>query len=81
MPVDLHVRISNVNCVRVSAWTVLCASAKVLAVCCYTCCVITSLSTSQFYRDEVKKVMPSTSFSEMIKILENFLSFLDFAVS
>ena len=29
----------------------------------------------------MKKVMPSMSFSEMIKILENFLSFLDFAVS
>ena len=39
------------------------------------------LSAVQFYRDEVKKVMPSKSFSEMIKILENFLSFLDFAVS
>ena len=59
----------------------LCASVKVLAVSCCTCCVITSLSASQFYRDEVKKVMPSMSFSEMIKILENFLSFLDFAVS
>ena len=29
----------------------------------------------------MKKVMPSMSFSEMIKILENFLPFLDFAVS
>ena len=29
----------------------------------------------------MKKVMPSKFFSEMIKILENFLSFLDFALS
>ena len=45
------------------------------------CLAPQSRSALQFYRDEVKKVMPSMSFSEMIKILENFLSFLDFAVS
>ena len=40
-----------------------------------------SFSAVQSCQDEVKRVIPSMSFSEMIKILENFLSFLDFAVS
>ena len=43
--------------------------------------VYSVLSALQFHQDEVIKVMPSMSFSEMIKILEYFLSFLDFAVS
>ena len=47
----------------------------------FLCRVIASFHSAVLYWDKGNIVMPSLSFSEMIKILENFLSFLDFAVS